>query len=260
MLVAALLAGGCSDLSGYRAPERLEQGYTIILPGIEGRSYLNTNIVKGLADGGVPSAVEVYDWTVGGWFTAPINLRAFERNRSQARKIARKIMDYQDAYPGRPVHLVGHSGGGGVAILALEALPPNRKITAAILLGPALAPDYDLRRALKRTECGIWNYYSPYDVGFLRAGTMVMGTVDGRHTSAAGAVGFSVPWGMDKEDRQLYGSMLRQQGYTPKMAECGHRGEHTGWAKRRFVATWLAPVMLSHLQAQPHYAVDAPAE
>ncbi len=256
MLVTALLAGGCSDLSGYRASERLAQGYTIVLPGIEGRSWINTSLVKGLADGGVPTAIEVYDWTAAGWLSVPVNLRGQERNRRQGRKIARRIMEYQDKYPGKPVHLIGHSGGGGVAVYALEALPANRQITAAILLGPALAPDYDLCRALKRTRLGIWNYYSPYDVGFLRAGTTVMGTVDGRHTSAAGAVSFAQPWGLDEEDRRLYGSKLHQQGYTPKMADSGHRGRHTHWAKRSFVAEWLAPVLLSHLQDQAHYAAD----
>jgi len=258
MLVAALLAGGCSDLSKYRSPERLEQGYVIVLPGIEGRSYLNTSIVRGLAQGGVPSAIEVHDWTLGGWLTLPANLRAEARNRREGRRIAEKITQYQDAHPGKPVHVIGHSGGGGIAVYALEALPADRQITAAILLGPALAPDYDLRRALKRTTCGIWNYYSPYDVGFLGFGTTVMGTIDGKHTSSAGRVGFTQPWGLDQEDRRLYGSRLRQQGYTPKMARTGHRGKHTHWAKRAFVAEWLAPVVLSQMQDEVHYAVGEP--
>ena len=247
VLLAALLTTGCSDLSQYRTAERLAHGYVLILPGVEGKSWLNRSILKGLADGGVPSAIEIHDWTFGGWLTVPFNLRAEERNRGEARRIAHRIMRYQDQYPGQPVHLIGHSGGGGIAVYTLDALPSNRQITAAILLGPALAPDYDLRRAFKRTRSGIWNYYSPYDVGFLRLGTTVMGTIDGRHTSSAGAVGFTQPWGLDREDRRLYGSRLRQQGYTPKMAESGHRGGHTGWAKRSFVAEWLAPVLLSQM-------------
>lgn len=251
-----LLTGGCGGASKYVTPNRLEHGYIIILPGIEGKSYLNTGIANGLVEGGVPSAIEIYDWTAAGLFSLPVNLRAEERNRRQGRKIASKIMHYQDQYPGRPVHLIGHSGGGGVAVFALEALPPDRQISSAILLAPALAPDYDMRRALKRTAVGIWNFYSPHDVGFLRAGTTVMGTVDGQHTSAAGAVAFALPWGLDKEDRQLY-SRLRQQPYTPKMAEVGHSGGHTGWARQSFVAAWLAPIVLSQLQDDTRYAADA---
>lgn len=259
MLIAALLAGGCGrDLSSYRRPHRLVQGYTLILPGVEGQSYLNRHIVEGLAEGGVPSGIEIYDWTFGGWFTVPVNLRYETRNRREANKIAQKIMAYQDAYPGRPVHLIGHSGGGGVAVYVLEALPANRQITATILLAPALAPDYDLSRALEHTRDGIWHFYSPHDVGWLVAGTTVMGTVDGSHTRAAGAVGFSTPWGLSAENRQLYRDKLRQQVYTPKMAHSGHRGGHTGWANPHFVADWLAPLILSHFDEQTQYAVDDP--
>jgi len=158
----------------------------------------------------------------------------------------------------RASHLIGHSGGGGVAVLTLEALPPDRKITSAILLAPAIAPDYDLRKALRRTQYGIWNFWSPYDVGFLKAGTTVMGTIDGRHTSAAGATGFVAPWGLDDEDRRLYGAMLHQQRYTQKMAEYGHTGGHIGWANRRFVASWLAPIITSQSDntASLEYAAD----
>lgn|GEM_PF-545044 len=254
-LLTVPLVSGCTPTK-VRSAERFDKGYVIILPGIEGVSYLNANIAKGLVDGGVPSTIEVYDWTAGSVLLFPVNLRALDRNKRQARIVARKIMDYQDQFPSRPVHLIGHSGGGGLAVLTLEALPPDRTIASAILLAPALAPDHDLRRAMRRTEYGIYNYYSPHDVGFLRAGTTIMGTIDGRHTSAAGACGFTLPWGLDKEDRQLYRTRLHQQRYTRKMAKSGHSGGHTGWAKRGFVAQWLAPVIRSHVDAQTEFASD----
>ncbi len=260
VLLALSVLGGCSFPAKITTQDRLEHGLVLILPGIEGASVLNTNIAKGLSDGGVPSAIEVYDWTAGSVVLFPVTLRALDRNRSQAAKIAAKIMAYQDAHPGKPVHLIGHSGGGGVAVLTLEALPPDRKIASAILLAPAIAPDYDLRKALRRTQYGIWNFWSPYDVGFLKAGTTVMGTIDGRHTSAAGATGFVTPWGLDDEDRRLYGALLHQQRYTQKMAEYGHTGGHIGWANRRFVASWLAPIISSQREhaAALEYAADAP--
>lgn len=246
-VIALPLICGCSPAK-YVSPERLEQGYTVILPGIEGTSFLNASIAKGLVDGRWPGAIEVYDWTAGSVFLFPVNLRALDRNRHEARKIARKIVKYQELHPDRPVHIIGHSGGGGVAVLTLEALPRENSITSAILLAPAISPDYDLRPAMRRTRHGIWNFYSRYDVGFLRAGTMVMGTIDGQHTSAAGAVGFHMPAGLDHEDRQLYSNKLRQQGYSRKMADSGHTGSHTGWAAREFVAEWLCPIMLSQMK------------
>jgi pimeloyl-ACP methyl ester carboxylesterase len=250
------LVCGCSPAKNL-SPSRLERGYAVILPGIEGTSYLNRNVAKGLIDGGWPGAVEVYDWTAGSVFLFPVNLRALERNKHEAEKVARKIVAYQSKHPGKPVHIIGHSGGGGVAVLALEALPPDRQITSAILLAPAISPDYDLRQALRHTEQGVWNFYSRHDVGFLKAGTMFMGTMDGQHTSAAGAVGFHAPWGLDDAGRRLYATKLRQQPYSRKMADSGHTGSHVGWAEPRFVAEWLCPIMLAQTNDRAVFAADS---
>lgn len=241
-VIAVALCGGCNPPSRLRTQARYEQGLVIILPGIEGKSPANVSIAKGLDDGGVRCAIEVYDWTTGAALFG-VNLRYLERNKREARYIADRIMAYQDRYPGRPVHLIGHSGGGGVTILALEALPVNRQVTGAVLLAAAVAPEYDLRRALRRVDRAIYNYYSPYDVGFLKLGTTIMGTIEGRHTTAAGVRGFRIPWGLDDEGRLLYSERLRQQRYTSNMARSGHAGGHFGWADRRFVAEWLAPII-----------------
>jgi pimeloyl-ACP methyl ester carboxylesterase len=249
------MVSGCGPVRVLTA-SRLERGYVVILPGIEGTSYLNADIAKGLIDGGWPGAVEVYDWTAGTVLLFPVNLRALDRNKHEAERIARKITEYQGRHPGRPVYIIGHSGGGGVAVLALEALPPERQITSAILLAPAISPDYNLCRALRRTSQGIWNFYSHYDIGFLQAGTTVMGTIDGRHTSAAGAVGFEMPAGLDDEDRRLYATRLRQQAYSRKMAHSGNEGSHTGWADRQFVADWLCPLILAQMPEQSSVASD----
>lgn len=246
-LLLILLLSGCGTVNRIETPQRLEQGYVLVLPGVEGKSYLNTSVAKGLEDGQVPYSIEVYDWTAGSVVLFPITLRDVERNRAEARYLTEKIIAYQNAYPGRPVHIVGHSGGGGLAVLVLEALPPERQITSAILLAPALSPEHDLRPALRRTRAGIWNFYSRYDVGFLKAGTLIMGTIDGKHTTAAGQKGFVIPPGLDREGRMLY-SRLHQQPYTSQMASSGHWGNHIGWAHRRFVAEWLAPLINSQRQ------------
>lgn len=247
VLIPTVLLPGCST-ANLRTPDRLDKGYVVVLPGIEGKSFLNVNIAKGLDDGGVGSYIKIHDWTAGTLLLFPVTMRAESRNLRQARRVAQMIVEYQDKYPGRPVHLIGHSGGGGLAVLTLEALPPQRKIASAILLAPAIAPTYDLSRALRRTEFGIFNYYSRRDRGFLGAGTTIVGTIDGEHTSAAGAVGFQVPYGLDEEGRELYRTKLHQQRYTPKMAESGHSGGHLGWADRAFVAEWLAPIFCTQIK------------
>lgn len=247
VLIPGVLLPGCGT-SKLSTPDRYDNGYVVVLPGIEGKGPFSANIAKGLDDGGVGSNITIHDWTAGTLLLFPVTMRAETRNQRQARRVAQMIIDYQDKYPNRPVHLIGHSGGGGLAVLTLEALPPQRRIASAILLAPAIAPTYDLTRALRRTEFGVYNYYSRRDRGFLGAGTTIVGTIDGEHTSAAGAVGFQVPYGLSAEGREFYRTKLHQQRYTPKMAESGHSGGHLGWANRTFVAEWLAPILRAQIE------------
>lgn len=224
-------------------PERLEWGYTLVLPGVGGGdSPVDCGIVVGLKEANVQSAVELYDWTVGGlhWIE---NLRDLDRNRAEAQRIAAKVLLYQERYPGRPVHVIGYSGGGGVAVLALEALPPGQTIAGAILLAPTLAYDYDLRSAMSHTERGILNFYSPLDAVVLMALGTAAGTTDGRHTLSAGAIGFEVPKSLDAAGREAYRRRLFQQEYQFGMLWAGHTGGHFGWANPTFVAKHVAPLV-----------------
>jgi pimeloyl-ACP methyl ester carboxylesterase len=171
------------------------------------------------------------------------NLRNLDRNRAEAQRIAAKILLYQERYPGRPVHLIGYSGGGGVAVLALEALPPGQKITGAILLAPTLAFDYNLQPAMSHTERGLLNFYSPLDALVLMALGTAAGTTDGRHTFSAGAIGFQVPKSLDAARREAYQRRLFQQEYQLDMLWDGHPGGHFGWANPSFVAKRVAPLV-----------------
>jgi pimeloyl-ACP methyl ester carboxylesterase len=223
-------------------PERLDQGYTIVLPGIWGEQPVDYGIVNGLQDGDIPSAIEMYDWTAGAFWLV-YNLRAIEHNRSEARKIAAKIVAYQDRFPGRPVHLVGYSGGAGMAVLTLEALPADRKVTSAILLAPSLASNYDLRPALSHTSGFLSNFYSPLDLPILMVLTTAFGTTEGEHTIAAGAIGFQAPGKPGSQQRRFFESHVRQQSYNLGMLTNGHCGGHFGWTGRAFIAQHVAPLL-----------------
>jgi pimeloyl-ACP methyl ester carboxylesterase len=236
------------DNSSLAFPERLEQGYTIVLPGIWGSQPLDHGIVKGLIDANVPTTIELYDWTEGPMMLL-YNLRAMAHNRIEGTKVAAKIVAYQNRYPGRPVNLIGYSGGAGVAVLALESLPPGRKVATTILLAPALAPDYDLRTAMAHTAGPLHTFYSPVDAPILMVLTTAAGTMEGRHTLAAGAVGFTVPGVVAENQRAAYSSRVDQQPYSLDMLATGHPGGHFGWTSRAFVAKWLAPLVASSASA-----------
>lgn len=246
LLATALFAlqAGCSR-PRFDTPDRLDRGLVLILPGIEGEGILNRSIAAGLNDAGVPDGIEIYDWT-GTRLLMFTNTMRYQRNLRQASLIAHKISEYQRSHPGNPVHLIGHSGGGGLAVMVLEQLGKKRPITAAILLAPALSPSHNLAEALERTEYGIYNFWSPGDVAWLGLGTTTFGNMDREHGPAAGMVGFKVPAHLSKEDSQLYSDKLHQVSWRQEMLKEFHLTPHMGWASRTFVKEWLGRIVLAH--------------
>ncbi len=248
-------AGSGCVVNDLVAANRMKNGLVIVLPGIEGRSKYNADIARGLDDGGVPCAIEIYDW--GTPLGALVNLMDLEKNQREASRLADRILRYRRDYPHRPVHLVGHSGGGGMAVLTLEALPTHARVTSVLLLAAAISPEHDLTRALNHTEQGIWNFYSSSDIGYLQVGTGLFGTIDRKYTRAAGAVGFKLPPKATEATKRAYKN-LHSVRYKSMMFRAGHRGGHTGWTNRRFVSVWLAPVILAtgDGRAGYHIALD----
>jgi pimeloyl-ACP methyl ester carboxylesterase len=255
-LAILLLGTGCS-LDHLRTPERLEKGLVVILPGIEGRSILNESLARGLADGGVECGIEIFEWGTpipGGLL---INLADYERNKVIAQRLNNRLISYRSQHPHAPLHVVGHSGGGGLAIMAVERLPEQTQVSTVVLLAPAISPHYDLRGALRRTTFGIFNYYSELDAVFLLAGTTVAGTIDRRHGQSAGAVGFQKPADDSTEAAALY-RKLHQVPYSADMRLAGHFGGHTDWTHPTFVKAYLAP-LITELSGPPVLADDGNA-
>jgi hypothetical protein len=234
---------GCSHLINARSPDRTDRGYTLVLNGIEGTNLAHAGFVAGLTAGGVESEIEIYDWTTGNPALLLVHLRHESRNRRQAAVIAQKIVDYQALHPGRPVNLIGHSGGGGMALLALEELPPEAQVKSVVLLEAAISSRYDLRKVLPKVDRGLWNYSSLGDSPLLAAGTTLAGTIDGRHAIAAGAIGFELPDDATDADRQLYAARLYERPYDFTMLLSGNPGEHYGCLSYLFACKELAPLL-----------------
>ena len=230
-----------ADSKRWVFPQKADLGYTIVLPGIWGSQAPDHRIVQGLVKADAPCAIDLCDWTDGPLLLLS-NLRALDRNVREAHTLAGKIIAYQDRYPGRPVNLIGYSGGAAMVVLTLEALPPERRVSSAVLLAATLAPDYDLRTAVSHTERGIHSFYSPWDVPLLMVATAAVGTSEGRHSFAAGAVGFHTP-AHEGNDPSPPAAAVVQQQYTWDMFSLGHPGGHFGWTNPAFVAQWVAPLI-----------------
>jgi pimeloyl-ACP methyl ester carboxylesterase len=247
LLAATVLAAasGCVGHMSYMERERQDKGLILILPGIEGESKLNHMIAEGLKDAGVPDAIDIYDWTGTRFFMVGNTMR-YQRNLQQASLVAHQLSEYQRTHPGRPVHLIGHSGGGGLAVMVLEQMSRSRPITGAILLAPALSPGHNLCEAMRRTQFGIYNFWTPTDAAFLGIGTTTFGNMDREFGPAAGMIGFRVPDHLSPADARLYSRKLTQVRWRFEMLRQGQLPGHMTWANPWFVKNWLGKIVLSH--------------
>src|SRR5262249_10263031 len=109
---------------------------------------------------------------------------------------------------GRPVFLVGHSGGAGLVLAAAAQLPPAT-VERTILLAPAVSPTFDLSAALRATKGELVSYRSELDRLWLGLGTHEFGTVDRVYGSAAGLHGFREPDHLTDEGRLLYRRLVQ---------------------------------------------------
>ena len=223
-------AEGIDESSRYMIPQRKKMGLVVILPGIEGESSNNLNIREGLVKAGCMRAIGIYNWG----FPVPGLLGLWEnqtdtgRDRAEGAKIANRICKYKAKYPNEPIYIIGHSGGGGVAVFAAEALPDDCKINGLILISASLSDDYDLTVALSKCKAGILNFYSPNDQ--ILRGTAVFGNVDGGHSPSAGLSGFTKQY-----------SKLFQIQVTPDMTRNTGGIQHCAGTKPGFVKKYIAP-------------------
>ena len=196
-MAATLVSVGC-DGGGFNAKytqdSQKQLGMVYILPGIQGVDSHYFNIRRGLAKSGVNCGMMIHPW---GCQIPGLNLLLNQTDsvddRTWGQRIAADIVAYQKAYPGKPVHIIGQSGGAGVAVFTAEALadiPDAKPITGLVLLDGSLSADYDLTKALSMCSSGIINFYNLRDVALLQVGTAMFGNVDGGHGDSAGRTGF----------------------------------------------------------------------
>jgi pimeloyl-ACP methyl ester carboxylesterase len=211
--------------------------YVLYLPGISGARGLDRGFVRALQEGGLSEAIEMDDWTAGNPGIAA--LMAYDRNQREAERIATRIVERRRAHPAERFILIAHSGGCGIAAWALEKLPADVHVDNLVLLAPALSPRYDLSRALRRVRGSAVSLWSSRDRFVLGWGTLVFGTIDRRHTFAAGRVGFRFPAAGDAIEYRK----LTQMPYDPSWLRVGHLGDHIGMMLRPFARDVLVPIV-----------------
>jgi hypothetical protein len=220
-----------------RAGGAATQPFVLHLPGVAGFAAVDRRLISGLIAGGVHADIQAYDWT--GQLKGVPALHAYAHNHAEAARIAAIIAARARAYPNGHIILTSHSGGGALAIWALEDLPSGVNVNAVLLLAPALSPDYDLSAALKHISGHLYVYSSTGDELILGLGCRICGTMDGKMTDAAGRVGFTQPPGADSSEYKK----LVACPYNPDWAWLGNFGDHIGPMATPFAARILAPLV-----------------
>jgi pimeloyl-ACP methyl ester carboxylesterase len=251
-----MVAGGCGGSHSFVTQERLEAGLVVSLDGVGGYNWGPKWLRAGLDEAGIAAAIVIYDWSKGpkGMFVADLVDEA--RNHAAAKDLAQMVETYTSAMPNRPVTLIGHSGGTAIVVWALENLPEGIQVERAILMAPALAPDYDLSKALRHVRSRLYVMYSYADVPLMAAGTAVFGTMDRQHSVSAGLVGFKMPANVEPAERAQY-LKVRQIPWTISLIKTGHLGGHMGWTSTRFARDFLAPILTG--KTDPGESLAAPA-
>jgi hypothetical protein len=244
ILFALLIAAGCNhntNLRGARAiappPPPPPKPYLLHLPGIGGERSIDRMLTQGLVQGGVEAEVEIYDWTA-----TDVGLNALyarQRHQHEANVVARRITERFRADPRIRIYISAHSGGTGIALWALEKLPPDVKVESLLMLASAMSPTYDLSPALAHVRGKAYALYSPYDP-VLGIGTRMFGTIDGIKTDAAGRVGFIKP--PNAADPRQYEKLV-SIGFNPAWIPLSNIGDHVGPMMRPFAREVLAPLL-----------------
>lgn len=234
------LPGGCGVMPVHHPAAKLDpKPYLLHLPGITGGFWMHDQYTRALQAGGFDAETGVYDWT-GSRFSLSI-LGEREKNLAQAEKVARFLVNKHQEDPQRPLYLSCESGGAGVLVWALERLPADVNVEAAVLVSPALSTTYDLSAALRHVRKRMLVFPSKSDGLVLGFGTFVFGTMDRKHEKSAGLDGFTMPNGADAEQY----AKLEQHAYRGKYFwHYGNGGGHAWALYPHFASAWLAPRLI----------------
>jgi hypothetical protein len=238
LILLASLIGCVQQAKVIHAVAQPPKAYHIHLPGIGGYRGIDRGMLLGLQEGGLDAEMRPYDWTNGDPGLGA--LLATERHKVETQRVTKMIADLRREHPDSRITITCHSGGAGIIVWALEALPADVMVDGVMLLSPALSPKYDLSKALRHVRGKAYVIYSPYDVAVLGVGTSMFGTMDGVKTEASGKTGFAKPQGADEREYQK----LVQVPYDAHWVKLGNIGDHIGSMSRPFARKVLAPLLL----------------
>jgi pimeloyl-ACP methyl ester carboxylesterase len=220
-----------------------QAGLIWMFPGVEGGAWQLDDVAQALRDEGFEGVIRILDWTRP--LGILLNLVQIERNRRLAVEIAQQIVAFREENPDATIDLVGYSGGGGMAVMVAEALPPGVRLRNVVLVQTALSRRYDLTPALWKIDGQLVNFNAPLDWLFIGIGTLVFGTMDRVHAPSIGKIGVWADKAIRLDDLR---SRFRQIRWRPEMMRLGHLGGHLSLAFYAFNRRIIVPFILAESQ------------
>jgi hypothetical protein len=150
----------------------------------------------------------------------------------QGQRLAEKIIALRRTNPDRPIHLIGYSCGGFVAIRAMELLPEDVSVDSCAILAGAFSPWRDLNVAAERIRGKLVVCSSPLDA-VVGLGTLIVGTADRVFSPSIGALGY----------RGRACEKVVPLTWQMAWIRLGHWGGHFTASSERFITECVAPAM-----------------
>ena len=229
---------GCSA-SHRTEPNNASTGLILIIPGVEGGEWQLTWMKQGLREAAITDEIDVITWGVGP-FGSLFNLMDIDGNRRRAAEYGRRIERHHSQHPDQPITLIGYSGGGGLAVMTVEALKNRDVLDRLILIAAAISPDYPVDKLVPKCRRGVVSFRSRHDWFTLGVGTRLFGTIDRKNVDSAGRVGF-----LDDKGSLLCCDGLDQVDWCADWQKLGHGGGHVGWLSSAWARDVLAPQITS---------------
>jgi hypothetical protein len=199
---------------------------------------------QGMIDAGFKGIMEPYHWQSGAGFVVD-HTSSPDHKRAIARGLADKVTKHHQEHPGDPIYLAGLSAGCAVVLYAIEELPAGVSVDQVILLSSSVSDDFDLTRVLPHVRGKLVAFTSERDavLGDLAAR---FGTADGKKVGSriSGLHGFVPPAGASPSLRAGYAAKVTNIAWRPEFAQYGHNGGHTDVVATRFVAHFVAPLVV----------------
>jgi len=195
---------------------------------------------RGLRKAGFTGEFRYWSWHAAwrAWLVLPLLADGTHTER-RARELATFLREQRLAHPERPMHLMGYSAGGFIAVRALELLAAEAEagespieVDSLVLLAAAFWPGRDLNPASRCVRGVIVNSTSPIDV-IVGLGTCITGTCDRHFSPSIGSRGYRGQPCDKVVSLRWKASLIRQ----------GHIGSHFTAAATNFIEKTIAPIV-----------------